>query len=319
MSFGWIYWIQLIYNGALLIPYWLILTETRGDIILTRDAAAYRAKTGLDVWTESERHTKSESILTKLKISFRRPLRMLFTEFAVGSFTLWVSFAWGILFLFTSSVTQTFEANYGFSGFKTNLVLLAISVGAFIATAINPIQDMLYFRSASRSVDGQPIPEARIYSAIPGSLIFTVGLFWYGWFSYPHFHWILPTIGVALVGIGIYSIYLGVVNYLTDSYEKYAASALSAASLGRNTFGAFLPLASPSLYSNLGFQWASSLLGFIGLALTFAPIILVWKGDEIRRRSPFMKESHFGEGTRTGKSKEREAGEGVVVQNERAV
>lgn len=293
----------------------MVLTETRGDIILAREAATYRAKTGLDVWTDSER--EKESILTKLKISFHRPLRMLFTEFAVASFTLWVSFAWGILFLFTSSVTQTFEANYGFSSFVTNLVLLGISVGAFIATAINPIQDMFYFRSASRSPDGRPIPEARIYSAIPGSLIFTIGLFWYGWTSYPFVHWILPTIGVTLVGIGIYSIYLGVVNYLTDSYEKYAASALSAASLGRNLFGAFLPLASPSLYTNLGFHWSSSILGFIALALTFAPIILVWKGDEIRRKSPFMKESHFGEGTRTGLPKQREAGEGLVVQDER--
>lgn len=28
---------------------------------------------------------------------------------------------------------------------------------------------------------------------------------------------------------------MGVVNYLTDAYEKYAASAISAASLGRNS------------------------------------------------------------------------------------
>lgn len=37
-----------------------------------------------------------------------------------------------------------------------------------------------------------------------------------------------------------------------DSYERYNSSALSAASFGRNVFGAFLPLASQRLYSNLG-------------------------------------------------------------------
>jgi MFS family permease len=190
-------------------------------------------------------------------------------------------------------VTQTFQANYGFSVWKCTLIQLALSVGAFVATIINPLQDRAYLRSARKSKDGKPIPEARLYSAIPGSLLFTVGLFWYGWCSYRYLHWILPTIGIALVGLGIYSIYLAVVNYLTDSYEKYAASALSAASLGRNTFGAFLPLASPALYNNLGFQWASSLLGFIGLVLTLAPIVLFWKGEEIRRRSPFMKEATF--------------------------
>jgi hypothetical protein len=52
------------------------------------------------------------------------------------------------------------------------------------------------------------------------------------------------------------------------SYEKYASSALSAASLGRvsdhvwlpltsqNMFGAFLPLGSQALFKNLGYQWA---------------------------------------------------------------
>lgn len=108
-------------------------------------------------------------------------------------------------------------------------------------------------------------------------------------------HWIVPTIGIAFVGIGIYSIYLGVVNYLADAYEKYAASALSAASLGRNTFGAFLPLASPALYTNVGFQWGSSLLGFLGLALSFVPILLLFKGRTLRARSPFMSESTYDE------------------------
>lgn len=101
------------------------------------------------------------------------------------------------------------------------------------------------------------------------------------------------------MGVGIYSIYMGVVNYLTDAYEKYAASALSAASLGRNTFGAFLPFASYSLFKNLGFGWAGSLLGFVGLALSFVPVVLLFKGQEIRARSPFMLDSTFDESEAT--------------------
>lgn len=88
---------------------------------------------------------------------------------------------------------------------------------------------------------------------------------------------------------------MGVVNYLTDAYEKYAASALSAASLGRNAFGAFLPFASYSLFSTLGFGWAGSLLGFVGLALSAVPVVLLFKGREIRQRSPFMLDATFDE------------------------
>lgn len=182
--------------------------------------------------------------------------------------------------MFFSSVPQLYSANYGFDTFQSGLIQLAITVGALIGTLVNPLADILYLRSASRNKEhpGKPIPEARLYTAIPGSILFTGGLFWYGWASTPDVHWIVPTCGIACVGIGIYSIYMGVVNYLTDAYEKYAASALSAASLGRNTFGAFLPLASYELFQNLGYGWAGSLLGFVGLALSVVPVILVVKG-----------------------------------------
>lgn len=93
--------------------------------------------------------------------------------------------------------------------------------------------------------------------------------------------------------LGIYSIYMAVVNYLNDAYEKYAASALSAASLGRKSFGAFLPLASYELFETLGYGWAWSLLRFVGVALSVVPVVLVLKGPEIRRRSPFMRESTY--------------------------
>ncbi|RAL61083.1 hypothetical protein DID88_010424 [Monilinia fructigena] len=220
LSFRWIYWVLLICIGALLPVFWFLLVETRGDIILAKEAKKWRKENP----DEDPRFAKAEidmpSLATRLKISFKRP-------------------------------------------------------------------------SAKRSTTGTPIPEARLYSSIPGSLLFTVGLFWYGWSSYPSLPWIVPTLGISCVGFGIYSIYLAVVNYLTDSYEKYNASALSAASLGRNTFGAFLPLGSPALFTNLGFHWASSLLGFVALVLSLAPVLLLVKGEEIRERSPFMKEATF--------------------------
>lgn len=292
----WVFYIQIIFNAALIPVFWLILKETRGDVILAKRAKKLRKETGKDIYAQSE--LDKQSTVEQIKISCYRPIKMLSTEPVVTFFTLWVSFAWGILFLFFSSVVQTFEASYGFGVLQTGLVQLAISVGAVIATVINPIQDRLYLQSAKRNTEkpGKPIPEARLYFSVPGSLLFTVGLFWYGWTCRPNIHWIVPTIAIAAVGIGIYSIYVGVVNYLTDAYEKFAASALSAASLGRNSFGAFLPFAAQPLFRNLGYGWAGSLLGFIGLALSFVPVVLLFKGPKIRARSPFMREAGHDEG-----------------------
>jgi hypothetical protein len=115
-------------------------------------------------------------------------------------------------------------------------------------------------------------------------------------------------VGIGFADFGIFSIYLAVVNYLTDSYGKYAGSALSAAFLGQNIFGAFLPLGSPSLYSSLGFHWASSLLGFVALVLTLAPVILTLKGETIRAKSPFMKEARFD-------SEEKDGGSGAAEKD----
>ncbi|KAL5343991.1 major facilitator superfamily domain-containing protein [Aspergillus crustosus] len=287
----WIFYIQIIYNAALLPIFWFILRETRPDVILKRRAQKIRKQTKRPVYAKSE--ISNSSTLKLLEISFKRPTSMLLTEPVVTFFTLWISFAWGIMYLFFSSVVQTYGQNYGWSTLATGLIQLAISVGAIIGTAFNPIQDRIYLHSAARNKErpGHPIPEARLYSSIPGSLLFAAGLFWYGWASMPDVHWIVPTMGITAAGVGIYSIYMAVVNYLTDAYERYAASALSAASLGRNAFGAFLPLASPQLFSNLGFGWAGTLLGFIGLALSVVPVVLVWKGPAIRKSSRFMRES----------------------------
>jgi hypothetical protein len=286
-----IFYIQIIYNAALIPVFWLILRETRPDVILKKRARKIRKETGKPVYAAAEIDAPSKFKL--LQISFQRPTRMLTTEPVVIFFTLWISFAWGILYLFFSSVVQTYSTNYNWSTLATGLVQLAISVGAIIGTIINPLQDWFYFRSSRRNTEkpGRPVPEARLYTSIPGSLLFAAGLFWYGWASQPDVHWIVPTIGITAAGIGIYSIYMAVVNYLTDAYERYAASALSAASLGRNSFGAFLPLASPQLFSNLGFGWAGTLLGFIGVALSVVPVVLVMKGPQIRARSTFMREA----------------------------
>ncbi|KAJ5937595.1 hypothetical protein N7454_003937 [Penicillium verhagenii] len=274
----WIFYIQIIYNAALIPVFWFILRETRADVILKKRAKKLREKTGRPIYAEADLDTTS----------------------SLYSFTLWVSFAWGILYLFFSSVSQTYGNNYGWGTFTTGLVQLAISAGAVIGTVINPLQDWIYLRSAKRNREqpGRPIPEARLYTSIPGSLLFAGGLFWYGWGSVGDgsIHWIVPTLGIGCAGVGIYSIYMAVVNYLTDAYEKYAASALSAASLGRNTFGAFLPLASYQLFQTLGYGWAGSLLGFVGIALSIVPVVLVLKGPDIRRRSPFMRESMFDSG-----------------------
>lgn len=73
-------------------------------------------------------------------------------------------------------------------------------------------------------------PEGRLYFACIESALMPVGLFWFGWTSFPSVPWIVPTLAVGCATIGIFSIYLAVFNYLSDTYHRYASSALAAQS-----------------------------------------------------------------------------------------
>jgi MFS family permease len=219
---------------------------------------------------------------------------MLITEPVVLFFGLWSAFCVGAAFMFTQSITQVYSALYSWSFFGTGLVQSAIIVGELIGLLASIYQDKLYFDSTSKNTEnpGHPIPEARLYLSIPGSFLgLTVGLFFYAWTSYSTLHWILPTIGLGFVGFGMFCVVTAVTGYIMDAYSKYAASAIAGVAFLENCFAAFLPLATQSMYKNLGFQWSSSLLGFLGLALSFIPLVLQSYGRGIRERSPFMRQA----------------------------
>jgi len=48
-------------------------------------------------------------------------------------------------------------------------------------------------------------------------------------------------------------------------------------------------LAAYELFTQLGYGWAGSLLGFIGFALSCIPVVLILYGRQIRKRSPFIE------------------------------
>ena len=56
---------------------------------------------------------------------------------------------------------------------------------------------------------------------------------------------------------------------------------------------AWLPLASRRMYNTLGFQWASALMAFAALALTAAPVTLLFWGEKVRGRSRFIQEARY--------------------------
>ncbi|KAJ5833305.1 hypothetical protein N7474_001616 [Penicillium riverlandense] len=293
LSWRWIGYIQLIWYGAFFPIYFFLFKECRGIAILGERAKALRRE-GKIAYTQHEIDSQGKSILRIVARSAARPLFLFCTESVVFVSTLWSAFTVGTLYLFTQSVEQVFSGLYGWTAVQAGYVQSAIVIGECIGWAGTLFSGQLYFNSASRNteVPGTPIPEARLYLAIVGGMIgISGGMFTYAWTSYPHLPWIAPAIGLAMVGAGSVIVVTGISDYLVDAYAKYAASVIGIVATGENTFSAFLPLAAASMYSHLGFQWASTVLAFISLALSFAPILVLIWGRQIRARSPFMKEA----------------------------
>ncbi|RMZ70807.1 Major facilitator superfamily domain general substrate transporter [Pyrenophora seminiperda CCB06] len=294
-TWRWIFFGQIIFYSALIPVLYFLLPEVRPDVILVQRARDIRKRTDRGMYAEAEMQ-KHTSISETLKETLIRPTRMLCTEGVVLSFGLWSAFCIGTAFMFTQSIVQVFSKLYGWTYFGTGLVQSAVVVGELIGLVASLLQDRIYFASAKRNTEtpGEPIPEARLYLSIPACFIgLSGGLFYFAWTSYSSIPWIVPTISLAFVGFGMFCSTAGLTAYVVDAYAKYAASAIAGIAFLENFMAAFLPLATQSMYRTLGFNWASSLLGFIALALSFIPLVLLRYGRKIREKSPFMREAGY--------------------------
>ena len=293
-----IFYVQLIIYGASAPLIFLTFRETRDLIILSKRVRQARKLTRPHPHDTSEAPKHRLASLKDLSYSnIVRSFRLLFTEPVVFFFTLLSALSYGLVFISTQSVTQVYMTNYAWAENQAGLVQSSLIAGEFVGLLACILQNRLFAKAAAKSVVGQPnlhLPEVRLYASIPGSFLgLAGGLFWYGRTSYPSLPWILPSIGLGFIGFGTMVVMQAIMMYITDAYAKYAASASAAVCFGENVFAALLPLAAMRMFRDLGFRWASSLLAFIAFVLTFAPIVLVLRGKQIRHRSPFMEQAVY--------------------------
>jgi multidrug resistance protein len=317
----WVFWVQVITCTTLIVAVTIGFRETRGSILLSRKAAALNAwyaareqagHAGFDMALTADpdkvvrqrirwrvkADEERQSIAQMIGISVYRPFHLLVTEPVVFFFSLWVAFAWAVLYLTFGSIPLVFTTSHHFTLSQSDVVFAAMIAGAILSSILSIYQDrLLASYLASRPPSAWLVknlhldrPEGRLYFACLESAFLPLGLFWFGWTQFPSIPWIVPALGITCATMGIYSVYLATFNYLADSYHRYASSALAAQSFCRNILGGIFPLVTVQMFRGLSFQGAASLLGGIALLLTAVPWVLVVYGPEIRRRSTFARE-----------------------------
>ncbi|KAL2855983.1 major facilitator superfamily domain-containing protein [Aspergillus pseudoustus] len=226
-------------------------------------------------------------------VTLTRPLYMLLFEPAVGLFSLYASFTFSVLFCFLASFPLVFEKVYGFSPGQSGLVFIAVAIGCILGAALLILIDQLVhtkhkLRHGHHSDTPLP-PELRLCGAMVGSPLMPIALFWFAWTARPGVHWTAPIFATALFGCANILIFVSGVLYLTGIYgARYSASALAANGFLRYMLGGSFPLFTLAMYNNLGYSWAGSLLGFLGIAFAPLPFVFYRFGERIRKSSAYI-------------------------------
>ncbi|CAJ2513078.1 Uu.00g011970.m01.CDS01 [Anthostomella pinea] len=223
-----------------------------------------------------------------------RPLHMMFTEPIVGFLCLYVACMFGILFSFFGVFFWIFKTVYDFTLVQSGLVFLAIAFGCIVgAGIINLCNKLLYRPQVRRFPPHQVPPEYRLGPAMIGSVLLPISLFWFAWTTRADVNPAVPIVAIAIFGMGNINLFISSLQYIGDVYHRTnVASAASANSFARYVLAAVFPLFSLQMYQGLGIAWASTLLGFVSLALLPLPWLLFKFGNNVRRKSRYETASY---------------------------
>ncbi|KAK8178456.1 major facilitator superfamily domain-containing protein [Phyllosticta citribraziliensis] len=285
LGWRWLYWIQLILSGVSWVLITFTVPETYTPSLLAKRAEKLRKETGDDKYVTEEDLDK-RPFSERLTVFLLRPFQLLFCEAIVFFISLYMSVLYGLLYMFFVAYPIVYQEGKGYSASITGLMFIPLALGVIASACCAPFVNNHYVKLVQK-YNGKPPAEVRLYPMMISCWFIPIGLFIFAWTSYPRLHWIGPAIGGFPVGFGFIFLYNAANNYLVDSYVDQAASALAAKTFIRSFWGAGVVLFTEQMYHRLGYEWASSLLGFIGLGCCLIPYVFFFKGAAIRKHSKY--------------------------------
>lgn len=284
----WVFWVLLAVSAVVSAGITAFNRETNPRVLIKRKTARLRKELNRpelrSCYENLNDAPRSSSQI--LRNGMLRPLKMLFLSPIVFLLSLYMSVIYGLLYLLFTTITFVFQTKYGWAADITGLAFIGIGIGFVMGLAVvAKISDTTVIRM-TKANNGVFEPEFRLPACIFFACFIPVSLFWYGWTTNYGVFWLVPIIGLIPFGFGMIGIFVPIMTYLVDSFPIYAASALAGLTAVRSLFGAFLPLAGPRMYDNLGLGWGNTLLGFVALILIPAPAFIFKYGERIRKNHP---------------------------------
>ncbi|KAI5367264.1 putative major facilitator superfamily, MFS transporter superfamily [Septoria linicola] len=297
LSWRWTEWITLIISGLVLCLVIAFQPETYPQTLLKWKAQHLRQTTG-DNRYRAAIEVRDDSLYVRLKRALYRPFLLTFQEPIIILLALYLTVIYIILFTFLDGFTYIFQDTYGISQGLTGICFFGIVIGLFGASALVP----LIYNWAKRDLakiqaqGGTRLPpEFRLwYSMLGGSLAIPISIFWMAWTSSPDISIWSPLAASVLFGYGILCVFITCYQYIIDSYETFAASALASITLIRYVAAGGMTIVGVPFYANLGVHYTLTILACLAVPLVPVPYIFYHYGPWIRSKSKYAINESVG-------------------------
>ncbi|PKY09043.1 MFS multidrug transporter [Aspergillus campestris IBT 28561] len=284
----WTFRIDVILAGCCWL-YHLFMSETFAPAILKKQAAKLNKVSGSTCHV-SRKQLQAINAKSSFVQTFTRPITMLVTEPIVLCSSIYIALAYSLIFFYFQAYPIIFQQTYNFDEQSTSLAYIPMGIGAVCSGLFTFYYDTIYEKAKARGKPWTASPEMQRLplSCIAGPCL-TISLFWLAWTANRSVHWMAPVLSGLLFGLGYQTIFISLLTYVTDAYRIYSASALAASVILRSIVGALFPLAADPLYASLGVAWGTSVVGFISVACVPIPMVFLYAGPWIRKRSRFCQ------------------------------
>ena len=172
LSWRWIFWLQLIFGGAVQLVPALCVPETCVTIMLDNEAKRRRKHGEANIWGLNELHEGPRITMKQLLRIWSRPFEILVREPTVLFLSLLSGCSDALIFTFLESYTPVYE-QWGFDAVTTGLTFIPILIG-YVFTYFSFFPFIHKDRKIRRKGPDALQPERRLY--------------WLLWSTYCPFH-----------------------------------------------------------------------------------------------------------------------------------
>lgn len=284
-TWRWTFYVLLWLGGGSLVLLFTV-PETHPASVLTNKARRIR-RLKIEGYenVQSPNEASGQTLKGIFKIALTRPWIILFDPISF-LIAIYISVVYTLLYMLFTIYPIVFREQRGWNAGVSELPLIGTVIGAAIGAGIVFINSLQVAKKIKADIQIQP--EDRLVLSMIGGIGFTVCMFWFGWTAnFDSIPWIVPTLAGVFLASSIVLIFVSFLNYLTDTYLMYAASAIAANTVARSAAGASAPLFTNQMFHALGVGGGASLVGGVAALLAVVPFAFYKFGPQIRKRSRF--------------------------------